>query len=80
MEGLKTQLKQFSCDKCLYIQIHGVKSVPYTIQFTVRRFTEITGITEITTEITEITSNIILWGPICGYFSNIKSCTVDVRY
>ena len=43
----------------------------------VRRFAEIT---EITTEITEITSNILLLGPIYGCFSIIKSCTVDIRY
>ena len=39
--------------------------------FPVRRFTEIT---------TEITSDIILSGPRYGCFSNIKSCTVDIRY
>ena len=36
-----------------------------------RRFTEIT---------TEITSNIILLGPVYGCFSNIKFPTVDITY
>ena len=39
-----------------------------------RRFTEITEIT------TEITSNIILLGPVYGCFSNIKFPTVDITY
>ena len=47
------------------------------LKIPVRWFTEVTGIT---TKITEITSNIILLGPIYGCFSNIKSSTVDIRY